>query len=507
MSRSRRLRLGALAAALLVPLAACTGGDGQDYSGERGDQLTLGIVGSIASWDPSQAHVGHYLQPYQAPYDTLLLRAPDGELEPMLATEWSYNEDNTVLTLELRDDVTFSDGAPFDADAAKANLEAFQSGDGPQAGQLASLESVEATGKTTLELTLTQPDPAMEYYLSQAAGLMASPESLGSADLAGEPAGSGPYVMDADASQDGVYAFTAREGYWNPDLQRYDRLELRVIPDVTDRLDALVAGEVDAAPLDTTTGPEAIEAGMDEYEAIDGWQGLLLLDRDGEVNPALADVRVRQALNYAFDRSAMLDDLMGSHGEVANQVFGASSDAYLPQLDERYPYDPAQAEALLAEAGYGDGLTLTMPEIEGQGAVYDAMASQLAEVGVTLETEPITLDEVYSAIRSKEYPMVWFQLAQVDAWVNINQWIATTATQFNPFASTTPELQDLITQTQTAGEEAGVTAKAINQYVTENAWFVPWYRVDSLYYADPSVQVSLQVEQAVPSIYNYWPAN
>src|SRR5918998_1330158 len=85
------------------------------------ESLTLGVLGEPTSWDPSQAHVGHGLQPYQVAYDSLLLRAPDGSLRPMLATKWQYNQDNTVLTLDLRTDVTFSDGEKFDAAAAKAN--------------------------------------------------------------------------------------------------------------------------------------------------------------------------------------------------------------------------------------------------------------------------------------------------------------------------------------------------------------------------------------------------
>lgn len=512
--RSALVALTVTVAAAALAIAGCTG-DADPSEGEtsaspvpRGDRLAIAMLGDVSSWDPAQAHVGHYLQPYQAVYDTLILRAPDGTLEPMLATSWTYSDENTTLTLQLRDDVTFSDGAVFDAAAVKANLEHFQQAEGPQASQLASLESVAVLDEATVELTLSQADPAMPYYLSQAAGLMGSPQALGTTQIGSDPVGSGPYLLDAEASETGSrYALTAREDYWNPSLQRFDSLELDVIPVVTDRLAALEAGEVDAAALDVATRDAALDLGLTEYASLDGWQGLVLLDRDGQVNPAMGDYRVRQALNYAFDREAMLATLNPDNGEVTNQVFGTASGAYIPEMEEKYPYDPEMARDLLEQAGYGDGLTLTMPEIPDQEATYEMISEQLGAVGITVETEPITMAEIYTSITDKTYPMVWFQLSQGEAWVNINQWIAPSATQFNPFASTTPELAALLEDVQTAGEDAADEAREVNAYVTEFAWFVPWYRVNSLYFASPFVAVEPQAQQAVPSIYNFAPAS
>jgi peptide/nickel transport system substrate-binding protein len=125
------MKLGpkAAAAALVLSaslaLTACGGGAGAGSSAGAATALTIGTIQDVRSWDPAQAHVGHVLQPYQAVYDTLILRQPDGKLSPMLATEWKYNSTNTKLTVDLRTDVTFSDGAKFDAEAAKANMDHF----------------------------------------------------------------------------------------------------------------------------------------------------------------------------------------------------------------------------------------------------------------------------------------------------------------------------------------------------------------------------------------------
>lgn len=508
MTKKFSLRaLAAIAVAGALALTGC-GGGGNSGGGGGGDASTLklGILGDISSWDPSQAHVGHALQPYQAPFDTLLLRSPEGELEPMLAESWEYNEDNTVLTLTLRDDVTFTDGEAFNADAAKANLERFPTMGGRQAPQLASVESIEALDETTLVLNLSAPDPALTYYLSQAAGLMASPAQFDSSDVDSMPIGSGPYVMDSASSQAGsIYTFTKNEDYWNPDLQKFDSVEMRVLTDATARLNALQSGQIDATLLDTTTAPQAKSAGKQELIYYVDWNGLILIDRDGELNPAIGDVKVRQALNYAFDRDTLLETLQGGNGEVTSQPFGVNSGAYDEALDTYYTYDPDKAKELLAEAGYADGFTLSMPAYPGTEQLVAVLQQQLADIGVTLDAQTITAAEVATVFADKKYPIVPYQLFQGSAWVNINQWI-TTSSPFNPFGATSPELQADIDAVQMAGEDPGEAGVAVNEYVVENAWFVPFYRVAQLYYYNDNLTVEPQVEQAVPSIYNYAPA-
>src|SRR5687768_4672278 len=108
MTFGTSLKVAAFAAGAAVLLSGCAGGGTSpagDKSSTRGGTLTIGAVVDIPSWDPSQAHVGHLLQPYQAAYDTLILREPDGTLSPMLATEWEYDEALTTLTMDLRTDV------------------------------------------------------------------------------------------------------------------------------------------------------------------------------------------------------------------------------------------------------------------------------------------------------------------------------------------------------------------------------------------------------------------
>lgn len=509
--KSIKPMFGVLAVGTLL-LAGCSAGDAADPSDDGstgGGSLTIGQIGDVVSWNPSQAHVGHLLMPYQLVYDTLLLREPDGELVPMLAEEWEYNDDRTVLTLELRDDVTFSDGEPFNAEAVKANFENFKAGNGRQAVQLTQFESATVVDDDTIEINLAEPDPAMEYYLSQAAGLMASPAAIEAGSLETEPVGTGPYEFDAANSvRDSQAIFAARDGYWNPDLQKFDDVTLRILEDVSARVNAVISGQVDFSTLDAKSADQAEGAGLElipDYQV--DWTGMTILDREGVINPALADVRVRQAINYAVDRDTLLEQLQLGRGTATSQVFGPESGAWLEELEDYYDYDPDRARELLAEAGYADGLTLNLPVIPAFSTQITAIGQQLGEIGITVNQTTVPAANYVADVAQSKFEAFNFNLFQGEAWVAINQIISPTAT-FNPFKTTVPELTELIAEVQLGGEGSEAAAEDVNRYVTENAWFMPLYRIDQISAYNPeTISVVGQVQQAVPSIYNFAPAS
>ena len=314
MKRLTTRLAGVLAACMLV-FTGCAGGG--NAPGASGKDLILGVLAEPPSWHPAQAHVGHLLQPFQLPYDTLLLRKPDGTLAPMLATEWEYTDKKmTTLQLKLRTDVTFSDDEKFDAAAVKANLDGFKKANGRQVAMLQNYDSTTVVDPTTVTIQLTKADPAFLYYLSQAAGLMGAPNALGGADIGQVPVGSGPYTMVKEETVKGSqFVFTKRAGYWNPDLQKWDKITMRVLADITARVNAVTTGDVDATLLDATTKAQAEAQGLKLLGWPVDWSGLLLFDRDGKIVPALKDVRVRQAINYALDRQSMLKTVQQGNGD------------------------------------------------------------------------------------------------------------------------------------------------------------------------------------------------
>ncbi|KQQ90010.1 ABC transporter substrate-binding protein [Arthrobacter sp. Leaf137] len=492
-----------------LALTGCGGGGSATGSGNGGaatTSLTIAELGDLPSFDPVDAHIGHTMPYYQAVYDTLLIRDADGTISPMLAAEKSWNADNTVLTLKLRTDAKFTDGTPVDAAAVKANLDHFQQAKGRDVYQVASMASVAVVDPSTVAITLSTPDPAFEYYLTQAAGFVASPKAIGTPGIKTDPVGSGPYKLDTASSVKGSqYVYTKNPDYWNKDLQKFEKVTIKSLPDITARTNALVSGQIDGALLDPKTGKQAEGAGLVLTKSEVDWHGILLYDRDGKINPEMANVKVRQAINYAFDRKTILDQQFLGQGTPTSQVFGPDSGAFVADLDNRYSYDPAKAKQLLAEAGYPEGFTLKIPTMAGFEALNAVYSQQLSDIGIKVQLESVPQANYVGDMAAGKFAAATFQLYQGEPWVAINQMISTSAL-YNPFKSTNPEIAALVEEVHVGGENSSELAKKVNTYVTENAWFAPLFRLNQMYYTSKKITVEPQLQQAVPSIYNYAPA-
>ncbi|GAA4768582.1 ABC transporter substrate-binding protein [Microbacterium gilvum] len=505
------IRWKAAAATLAVSalaLTACSGGSTGGGTGGGDTSLTLGAITAPTTLDPAGAEWGNRAPYYQAVFDTLLYADTEGEIQPWLATDWAYNDDNTVLTLTLRDDVTFTDDSALTADVVVENLQRFKDGTSPDASYFADVASFEASDDTTVVITLNAPNPAFLDYLTRDPGLVASSEAIASGDLTTAPVGSGPYILDTAATVTGTsYVYTANPDYWNPDVQYYDALTINVFQDPTAALNAIKANEADAVRLSTNDNLAEVEAAGWTVAANElDFQGLLLLDRAGTVSEPLADVRVRQAINYAIDRDAMLEALQKGHGTVTTQVFPASSAAYDESLDEYYTYDVEKAQELMDEAGYSDGFTISMPSSALLGAsTYSLIDQQLAEIGITVEyTDPG--NNFIADLLAPKFPASFMALEQNPDWQLIQFMISPTAI-FNPYHYE-DETADAIIERIQFGDEAqqAEAAAELNRYIVEQAWFAPFYRVEGSMASAPGTTVEMNPTNAYPSIFDITPA-
>lgn len=497
-------------AALALTGCAGAGDDGSSGSDSgRADRLTLTAIVAPTSYDIGQgAEYGNRSPFFQAVFDTVLQKNSAGEIEPWLATEWEYNEDNTVLTLTLRDDVEFTDGTPLDGEAVVASFERFRDGTSPQAATFAGKEFA-AVDATTVTITQPAPDPSLINLLSIAPGLIQAPSTFDDPDSATEPIGSGPYVLDTASTVTGTtYVYTANPDYWNADAVKYDNLTINVIEDPTATLNALKAGEANGAKIvNNDTIPEIEASGWTiESNELD-FHGLLLFDRNGTMAPELADVKVRQAINMAFDREALLEALQAGYGTVTEQVFPETSVGYDDALDSTYEYDPEGAKELLAEAGYPDGFSIDMMSTPAFQTTFDLVAQQLADIGITVNyTDPGTGNFITDMLAPK-YPATWMALEQNPDWQLINFMIAPDAT-FNPFHSQDPQVDEYISTIQNGTqEEADQATKDLNAWIVENAWFAPFFRVQGTYATDANTNVEFWPTNAYPSIFDFSPKN
>ncbi|WP_431836074.1 ABC transporter substrate-binding protein [Cellulomonas sp. Y8] len=505
---SRIPKLAAVLTASAIALAACSSGGDNDSSDAAGDALRYGALVDISSWAAADAPWGNSKPYVQAVYDTLLREEPDG-LTPGLATEWTWDESRTALTLTLRDDVTFSDGTPFDAQVAADNLLRFRDGASEDAATLANLADVSVVDGTTITLQLTQPDPGLEVALARGAGLQAAPATFDAPDAQTNPIGSGPYVLDTDKSVPGsTYVFEARDDYWDVDTQNYESMTINVYSDATALLNAIKGGQVDVANLNSVAqAADAEAAGYDVDYVETNWKGLLLADRAGSIEEPLGDVRVRQAINYALDREALLQAIEDGQGEATSQVFAPDSDAFDSELDSAYEYDPAKAKELLAEAGYPDGITLVQPQTNFVPASdFELVAGMLAESGITLEYEQVGSTFIGDMLAGK-WASFQFGLPLDAPWIAYRQFIASDA-QWNVTHYEDPTVSALAERMAVGGDDAADAALEMNQYLVDQAWFAPFYRVNGAIASNEATDVNdLVVGSGVPNLRSITPAS
>lgn len=507
MHRSKKFWVISMGVVGLLSLSACAGAGAP--ASEESSTLRYGAADALASFAPWEARWAGdvaYLQPV---YDTLLRADPDGTLVPGLATEWEWDESLTQLTLTLRDGVEFSDGEAFTAEVAAGNLIRFRDGTSDNASFLQALVSAEAVDEHTVLLTLSAPDPAFLVYLSQNAGLQGSPSMWDSEDAQTRPVGTGPYELNTDETVVGSkYVFEKKDDYWDPESVHYEEIEVSVYGDATALINALKGGQVDVSASNTPTQiPDAEAAGYTANLVELNWAGFLLVDRDGTVNPALGDVKVRQAINYALDRESLVQALAAGYAVPTTQVFSVNSEAYSEGLDERYEYDPEKAKALLAEAGYPDGFALVMPRNnfvpESEFAIY---GEQLAAVGIEVQWEQ-TGEDLFPKMLGGTWAAFPFQLqSDPTAWQTLQFSVLPHAT-WNPLHTENAELTALAAELQVAPkEEEEAVAQKINEWIVDQAWFAPSYRLQSAFFSDESTTVVMQADNIAPYLWNIEPA-
>jgi peptide/nickel transport system substrate-binding protein len=493
-----------LAAAALVAGAGACSGAGASSSAAR--TLTIANVLDNNSFDPTQLNIGNQMQYWSPVFDTLLTRDKDNKLKPWLATSWAYDAKRTTLNLKLKSGVKFTDGTPFDATVVKDNLTNLAAGTGQNAYMSRSIATYQIVGPTELNLKLKAPDPGLIDYLASVGGVMASPRSLKAKEVATVPVGSGPYVLDKTGTVAGsTYTYKRNPDYWNAAAFPYDKIVIKPMTDVTARLNALKSGQLNATLTDTNSLADAKRTGLTVNTTPVNWNGLLLMDREGKLVPALKDLRVRKAINFAFDREAILKNVSHSEGALTTQIFNAAGDGYDKSLDSAYNYDPAKAKQLLSEAGYGSGFSITMPESPGFAQYNAIIEQQLAAVGITVKWVKVPANAVIPEILSGKYPVAFMTLGSQSAWQDIQKSV-TRKSPWNPLKAGDPQLDKLLAAAQNASEaQLPAAMKAVSKWLVDNAWFDPWYRENSVYLSDAKTAVAMQAYNVAPGISSFSP--
>lgn len=509
MSRTQRAAWLAAAVVIASSAAACSSGNPAGTGGTSASgagTLTLGSALASASFNPWLSPDGdnEYLQLEGAVYDSLTHIGPDGQIEPGLAVKWTFTNPTTLM-LTLRSGVTFSDRTPVNAAAVKANFEYVKTAS-PAAQQNAFIAGLTTTvvNATTLKLVSETPEPDLLTDFATGGGYIVNPKALKDpSSLANSPAGSGPYILSSSVPGQ-QWTFTRRAGYWDASQYPYSKVVLKSYSSTQAQDDALRAGQLDGAPETATLVKSDTTAGLHvESSKPEAFNGIWLADRAGKDVPALGNVQVRQALNYAIDRAAIMKAGYGSLGIPGPLVMPPGLAGYSASANAAYPYDPAKAKQLLAAAGYPNGFTLPVLSTPAADTLVQAVAGYLGAVGVKVQISDHTADYLSQAYSGK-WGAIVFAWTPIPPAQNMSE-LLSPAGLGNFDHSTDAQIDGLLAKTQTTTGAAQTTALTqLVQAVNTQAWFlIPGY-TSNLYVTAKDATCSIG-QRAVCPLYTFRP--
>jgi peptide/nickel transport system substrate-binding protein len=423
------------AAALLLVLAGCTGGSATSSSTPV-DGGTLVYASGDAEPTCLDPHVGgNYPQALlSSQYIEELTALDDGKPVPALAKSWTTSDDGKTLTFTLRDDVTFTDGTPFDAAAVVANIEHVQDpATASSTGYLAlqSITKATATDDHTVTLTLSRPDSALLESFSQPWVGMESPKALQRSQETNceSPVGTGPFAVTAWKHGDRV-TLQKNADYWGATAPRLDGITWRFLPDSTSRYAALQSGQVDV--IDNAQ-PDQLKAASAKGSIRDldaprpGASNRLELNSGHGV---FRDEAVRKAFIAGAEIDPGIKSLFLGTAKRSYSVL-SSVEPYGYSDKSLFGYSPTKAKQLLEDAGWkvgsdgirekdGQQLTVTFPvstnqSVPAERSLFQQIQASEKAVGFKVVLKELDLSSWYAALAANQYDVVSAPYTKVGA--------------------------------------------------------------------------------------------
>jgi peptide/nickel transport system substrate-binding protein len=412
---------------------------GAEMPALEGGKLIYGLTLAPSGIDPHVNASSELGIPLTSVYDTLVWQDLSGEFVPGLAKSWEISDDGLTYTFHLRDDVVFHDGTPFDAQAVKFNLDRIA--DPATKSQkaifmLGPYESTEIVDDYTVKVHLKEPyapflDSASQVYLG-----MASPTAIEKwgADYQLHQVGTGPFILKEYIPQDHLTLVRNPDYNWAPSIFKHpgpaylEEIEFRFFVEPATRALALEGGEADVMgeipPHDAerlTDNPAFTLLPV----AIPGQSLQFFLNTE---KAPTDDLRVRQAINYATDKEAIVKAIFKEYSPVAHGPLNAFTIGYDESVEGMYGVDPAKAERLLEEAGWVDSDGDGNREKDGQPLKLEAylmgwgyvpevaqlLQAQLKAVGIEMESQVVAYPAALEAAREGKHNLIPFSLSSSD---------------------------------------------------------------------------------------------
>jgi ABC-type transport system substrate-binding protein len=374
--------------------------------------LTVGCTAEVDGFDPTSSvnYIGEQLV-----YETLFYIDPTtGEPEPMLAESYEY-QDDTHLYIKLRDEATFSNGDPVTCEDVLWSWYRTVEAQSSEAQNLVwiDFDNTEIVNDKEMVIACTESfGPAINFLCMFAWASVLDKSAMENAsadDYWSNPVGSGPYTVVENTTTGTTYALN--EDYWNADTM--PEAKTIYVKNYTDASTMMVDYETGALDvvfnLATVDGNRVLngEIADTNYKLLNNCDVMSVAYP--EYTESLSDIRVRQALTLGIDKEFVVDMVWGGLGVVANSLLPT----FLPQAVELDPtdYDPDQAIALLAEAGYDESnpleLTVVIVNEDMLVDLATVIQQQWAEIGVVLNVDSCDLSTAISHYMNAETDIIF----------------------------------------------------------------------------------------------------
>ncbi|MEM7124848.1 MAG: ABC transporter substrate-binding protein [Chloroflexota bacterium] len=373
-------------------------------AGSTGGTLTIGLTQALDNFDPHWNQLMAYQNLVaQNVFDHLTIIGPDMTVRPGLAERWEISADGTEYTFYLRSGATFHNGRAVTAADVVFSFNRTIDQEATFASKMEPIETIEAVDDQTVKMVLKRPVAPWPEEVS----LIAIVSEESSDDLEKAPVGSGPFTFVEWIPNDRI-VLAKNPDYDLPDLPQLDQIVLKILPDMAVALTNLESGEVDVVFEVPAADAERFK-GRDDiaFQTPPSSNSIFVIEIAPNRDERLQDVRVRRALFTCMDKDAIRQAVYFGEGDSQWSPLPQSSWAY---TEGNGPgYDPDTAKALLAEAGYAEGLELTIETISGV-AVMENMATiwqeNLAECGVTLNINISDISTWLDAYVNRDYQLI-----------------------------------------------------------------------------------------------------
>ena len=334
-------------------------------------------------------------------YQTLVSQNPDGELVGCLAKSWTISDDGKTYDFQLEPNVTFSDGTPFTADDAVFSINYVKNTwtNGVKK-YMDVVDSATAVSPTELKVVLKQPSNLWLYKMASRTGAMMSPKHVDK--LATEAIGTGPYLLGTWKHGDSI-TLNRNDKYWGAPAP-VKSVVFKYFTDPTAMNNAFLTGGIQV--ITTVQAPQVLAQfeNNPKYTIIEGTTNGKVMMAFNNAKAPMNKLKVRQAINYALDKPALLKAAWGGYGAIigAHEV---PTDPYYVDLNGKYPHDVAKAKQLLSEAGESN-LTIDLKiasSLPYAVAAAPIVKSQLAQAGITVNVSNVTWDNWLAHIFGKPY--------------------------------------------------------------------------------------------------------